>query len=213
MNYDVAINFLKQSDPVLGQLITQIGTCQLADPHQQTDLFAALARAILHQQLSTKAAATIHSRFLQLYPETPFPSAEAVLNTPEEVLRSVGISRPKIRYLQDLANQVLSGLPTLEQLSAMDDEAVISTLTQVKGVGRWTVQMLLIFHLHRLDVLPLDDLGVQAGIRKVYSLNQLPTKQMMTSLGQKWQPYRSVASWYLWQSLSTNQLRINLPPS
>lgn len=201
-SYNAAVNFLKQSDPVLGELITQIGTCQLANTHQQTDLFAALARAILYQQLSTKAAATIHNRFLQLYPD--LPSAAAVLNTPEVVLRSVGVSRPKIRYLKDLANQVLSELPSLEQLSVMDDEAIILTLTQVKGVGRWTVQMLLIFHLHRLDVLPLDDLGVRAGIRKVYGLDQLPSKQLIASLGQNWQPYRSVAAWYLWQSLSTN---------
>ena len=201
MSYYAAINFLKQSDPVLGQLIEQIGACQLDSLQQNGDLFDSLSRAILHQQLSTKAAATIHRRFLQLYPEKPFPEALDILNTPEEVLRSVGISRPKICYLKDLAIKALSELPTLEDLEAMDDEDIIKTLTQVKGIGRWTVQMLLIFRMNRLDVLPTDDLGVRAGIRKVYGFNELPDSKTISSLGQKWKPYCSVASWYLWRSL------------
>ena len=201
MSYYAAINFLKQSDPVLGQLIEQIGPCQLDSLQQNGDLFDSLSRAILHQQLSTKAAATIHRRFLQLYPEKPFPEALDILNTPEEVLRSVGISRPKICYLKDLAIKVLSELPTLEELEAMDDEDIIKTLTQVKGIGRWTVQMLLIFRMNRLDVLPMDDLGVRAGIRKVYGFTELPDSKTISSLGQKWKPYCSVASWYLWRSL------------
>lgn len=201
MSYYAAINFLKQSDHVLGQLIEQIGSCQLDLLQQNGDLFDSLSRAILHQQLSTKAAATIHRRFLQLYPEKPFPEALDILNTPEEVLRSVGISRPKICYLKDLAIKVLSELPTLEELEVMDDEDIIKMLTQVKGIGRWTVQMLLIFRMNRLDVLPTDDLGVRAGIRKVYGLNQLPDSKTILSFGQKWKPYCSVASWYLWRSL------------
>ena len=201
MSYYAATNFLKQSDHVLGQLIEQIGPCQLDLLQQNGDLFSSLSRAILHQQLSTKAAATIHRRFLQLYPEKPFPEALDILNTPEEVLRSVGISRPKICYLKDLAIKVLSELPTLDELEAMDDEDIIKTLTQVKGIGRWTVQMLLIFRMNRPDVLPMDDLGVRAGIRKVYGLNELPDSKTISSLGQKWKPYCSVASWYLWRSL------------
>lgn len=200
MDYKGAVNFLQQSDPILAALIAQVGCCQLDNRQLEGDLFSSLSRSILHQQLSTKVATTIHRRFLLLYPP-PFPTAEDILNTPEEVLRSVGISRPKIRYLKGLATQVLSGLPTIEELDLMDDELIIQTLTQVKGVGRWKVQMLLIFHLHRLDVLPTEDLGIRAGIRKVYGLNELPDKQTIISLGQKWQPYRSVASWYLWQSL------------
>lgn len=163
--------------------------------------FSSLARAILYQQLSTKAAATIHRRFLQLYPEKPFLEALDILNTPEEVLRNVGISRPKISYLKDLANKVLSGLPTLEKLEAMDDESIILTLTQVKGIGRWTVQMLLIFRMNRYDVLPVDDLGVRAGIRKIYALDELPSRQTVERLGQRWKPYCTIASWYLWRSL------------
>lgn len=201
MTYSVAVEFLQQSDSVLAQVITRIGPCQLDKLHQNGDLFASLARAIIHQQLSTKAAAAIHQRFLQLYPDQ-LPLATDIIDTPEVTLRQVGISQPKCRYLKDLAQKVLAGLPTLEELEKMDDESIITTLTQVKGIGRWTVQMLLIFRLQRLDILPVDDLGVRAGIRKVYVLKQLPDKQQILSLGQKWQPYRSVASWYLWQSLT-----------
>lgn len=201
MSYDAAINFLKQSDQVLAQLIEQIGSCQLSSSQQNGDLFSSLSRAILHQQLSTKAAGTIHRRFLQLYPEKPFPTALDILNTPEEMLRNAGISRPKIIYLKDLATKVLSGLPTLEELEGMDDESIILTLMQVKGIGRWTVQMLLIFRMNRFDVLPVDDLGIRAGIRKVYVLDELPSKQTVESLGQRWKPYRTIASWYLWRSL------------
>lgn len=200
MSYQAAINFLQHSDQVLGQLIEQIGPCKLDSSQQNGDLFSSLSRAILSQQLSTKAAAAIHRRFLQLYPE-PFPSALDILNTPEEVLRNVGVSRPKISYLKDLATKVLSGLPTLEELEVMDDESIILTLTQVKGIGRWTVQMLLIFRMNRADVLPVDDLGIRAGIRKAYVLDELPSKQTVERLGQKWKPYRTIASWYLWRSL------------
>lgn len=201
MSYSCAINYLKQSDSILGQLIEQIGPCQLDTSQHNGDLLNTLARAILHQQLSTKAAATIYSRFLQLYADQGLPSALDLLNTPEDVLRSVGISRPKIGYLKDLATKVLEGLPTLEELEAMDDESIIKALIPIKGIGRWTVQMLLIFRMNRLDVLPVDDLGVRAAIRKMYGLDALPTRQMVEHIGQKWKPYCSIASWYLWRSL------------
>lgn len=202
MTYSTAVTFLRQRDPDMARVITQVGPCQLDKLQQEGDLFASLARAIIHQQLSTKAATAIHQRFLNLYPDKPFPLAMDILDTPESMLRHVGISQPKCRYLKDLAQKVLVSLPTLEELEQMDDESIITTLTQVKGIGRWTVQMLLIFRLQRRDVLPVDDLGIRAGIRKVYVLNELPDKQQILSLGQKWQPYRSVASWYLWQSLT-----------
>ena len=200
MDYSVAIATLKQSDPILASLIERIGPCQLYQVQQQGDLFYSLSRAILYQQLSTKAATAIHHRFLQLYPDAT-PSAIYVLNTPDEVLRSVGISRPKILYLKDLAQKILDGLPTLTQLEAMDDEVIIQILTQVKGIGRWTVQMLLIFRLHRWNVLPVDDLGIRAGIRRTYNLLELPDKKTVEKLGQRWQPYCTIASWYLWRSL------------
>ena len=201
MSYDAAINFLKQSDEVLRELIEQIGSCQLDFSQQNGDLFSSLARAIIHQQLSTIAAAAIYQRFLQLYPDRAFPLATDVLDTPDVMLRSVGISYPKIRYLKDLAQKVLEDLPTLEELEKMDDESIIKILTQVKGIGRWTVQMLLIFRMNRYDFLPVDDLGVRAGIKKIYGLDELPSKQTVERLGQKWKPYCTIASWYLWRSL------------
>ena len=200
MVYSDAINFLTQSDLILAQLIKQVGPCQLDQVQESGDLLSSLVRAILHQQLSTKAATTIHRRFLQLYPDT-FPSATDILDTPDVTLRSVGISRPKILYLKDLAQKVLEDLPTLEELEKMDDESIIKTLTQIKGVGRWTVQMLLIFRMNRYDVLPVDDLGVRVGIKKVYGLDELPDRKTIESLAQRWKPYCSIASWYLWRSL------------
>ncbi len=116
-------------------------------------------------------------------------------------MRGVGISRPKVVYLKDLAQKILDGLPTLTELEAMEDEAIIKTLTQVKGIGRWTVQMLLIFRLHRWDVLPVDDLGIRSGIRRVYSLPELPDKKTVQQIGIRWQPYCTIASWYMWRSL------------
>lgn len=201
MNYERAIAHLKQADPTLGKLIDQVGPCRLAPTPQEGDLLFALSRTIIHQQLSIKAAATIHRRFLQLYPDKPAPSAQDILNTPEEVLRGVGVSRPKINYLKDLAQKVSDGLPTLEQLSSRDDESILQVLTQVKGIGRWSVQMLLIFRLHRLNVMPTEDVGVRNAIQKLYVLEQLPDKPALEGLGQKWSPYCSIAAWYLWRSL------------
>ncbi|MEH2202751.1 MAG: DNA-3-methyladenine glycosylase [Nostoc sp.] len=201
MDYSIAITTLKHSDPILARLIEIIGDCKLYQVQQTGDLLFSLSRSILYQQISGKAAGSIHSKFLQLYPHSPFPTALDILNTPDDVLRGAGISRPKVLYLKDLAQKVLDGLPTLDQLQVMEDESIIEVLTPIKGVGRWTVQMLLMFRLHRLDVLPVDDLGIRAGIRRVYSLAELPNKKTVEDLGQMWKPYRSIACWYLWQSL------------
>jgi DNA-3-methyladenine glycosylase II len=204
MKEALAVNHLKKSDRVLGQLIERIGVYQLSKRQLEGDLFFCLSRSILHQQLSTKVAQIIHTRFLQLYCETQRPTAVDVLNTPDEVLRRVGISRPKIAYLKDLARHEIAGLPTLEELQTWEDEAIIETLTRVKGIGRWTVQMLLIFDLKRWDVWPVDDLGVRNALQKLYGFDTLPNRQMTEQIGQKWKPYRSVVAWYLWQSLTLN---------
>jgi DNA-3-methyladenine glycosylase II len=201
MDYSIALSTLKQSDPILARVIEQIGPCKLHQRQQSEDLLFALCESILYQQLSGKAAATIHRRFLQLYPDQPYPSAEAILSTPDELLRGAGVSRSKIIYLKDLAQKVLDGLPTLAELKAMEDEVIIQTLTPVKGIGRWTVQMLLIFHMHRWDVLPVDDLGIRAGIRRVYNLPELPNKKTVETIALPWKPFRTIASWYLWRSL------------
>lgn len=200
---DSAIVTLKQADPILATLIEQVGDCTLNQEQRQGDLLFCLCESILYQQLSGKAAAAIHRRFLALYPQG-LPSAADLLDTPDDDLRSAGISRPKIVYLKDLAQKTLDGLPTIAELETMDDEAIVQTLLHIKGVGRWTVQMLLIFRLQRRDVLPVDDLGIRAGIRRAYGLAELPDKKTVERLGQVWQPYRTIASWYLWRSLDTN---------
>lgn len=190
-----------KSDPILASVIDQVGPCTLDQEQQTGDLLSALCQSILYQQLSGKVAATIHRRFLALYPDKPLPAAQDILSTPDELMQAAGVSRSKRIYLKDLAQKVLDGLPALSELEAMDDETIIQILTQVKGVGRWTAQMVLIFRLHRWDVLPVDDLGIRAGVRQVYCLPELPNKQTLERLGQQWKPYRSIAAWYLWRNL------------
>lgn len=201
LDYKTATDALKQADAVLATVIDQIGDCTLRQEQKTGDVFLSLCESIIYQQISGKAAATIYRRFLELYPERSFPTAEDILNTDDDVLRNAGLSRSKVVYLKDLASKVLEGLPTLDELREMDDETVIQHLTQVKGIGRWTAQMLLIFRLHRWDVLPADDLGVRAAIRRAYRLADLPDKKAVEQMGQKWKPYCTIAIWYLWRSL------------
>jgi DNA-3-methyladenine glycosylase II len=199
MDYSTAIAKLKKADKKLARYIDRIGDCYLVDHQDEGDLLYSLSSAIISQQLSTKAAATIHQRFLQLYPN--LPTATDLLNTSDDALRAVGISRPKISYLKDLATHVDNGLPTIADLQDIDDDTIIQTLTQVKGIGRWTVEMLLIFRLHRWDVLPVDDLGIRNGVQIVHKLPERPDQKTVQAIGQAWKPYRSIASWYLWRCL------------
>jgi DNA-3-methyladenine glycosylase II len=199
MDYSIAIAALKKSDKKLARYIDRIGDCYLIDRQDNGDLLYSLARAIIYQQLSTKAAATIHQRFLNLY--TDLPTATDLLKTTDDDFRSVGISRQKISYLKDLAAHVQNGLPAIADLHDMDDETIIQTLTQVKGIGRWTVEMLLIFRLHRWDILPVDDLGIRTGVQIVHKLAERPDKKTVQAIGQAWMPYRTIASWYLWRCL------------
>ena len=199
MDYTQAIVTLKQADPTLAEMIDRVGDCKLDQDQQTGDLFNCLVRSILHQQLSGKAAAAIHRRFLLLYPELPQP--QDVLNTADDRLREAGISRTKVIYLKDLAQKVEVDLPPLNELTELPDETIIELLTPVKGIGRWTVQMLLIFRLHRWDVLPCDDLGIRTAIQRAYRLADPPTRKQVQQIGEVWQPYRTIASWYLWRSL------------
>ena len=196
--FAIAIAHLQQADAKLADLIDQVGPCTL-EPRTGT-LLDSLTRAIASQQLSTKAAATIHGRFLALYPDAP-PTAAQLLDTDDNTLRSVGLSRPKIRYLKDLAQHIEAGLPELEALAQLSDEEIIKILTQVKGIGQWTVEMLLIFRLQRPNVLPVDDLGIRKGFQRLFDLAALPKKAEMVELAKPWEPYRSIACWYLWRSL------------
>jgi len=201
MDYSAAIASLQLADPILGATIEQVGDCTLHQQQNTGDLLYSLTESIIYQQLSGKAAGTIHRRFLQLYPDMERPTAADILATPDERLRGAGLSRGKTLYIKDLAQNVLDGLPELEELEAQDDATIIKTLTQVEGIGSWTVQMLLMFRMHRLDVLPVDDLGIRSGIRRVYGLSELPDKKTVLKLGEPWTPYRTIASWYLWRSL------------
>jgi 3-methyladenine DNA glycosylase/8-oxoguanine DNA glycosylase len=162
--------------------------------------FQALARAIVFQQLSGKAAGTIFARLNALYP-TDGIAPNAVLATADEELRSVGMSRQKIAYLKDLSAKVLSGALPLDAVESMDDDDLIAHLVQVKGIGRWTAQMFLMFRLGRPDVLPELDLGIQNAIRRVYRMRKRPTPQQVKKIGARWSPHSSVACWYLWRSL------------
>ena len=200
-DYSIALATLKQSDPILREVIDRIGDCRLGESQQTGDLLHSLCESIIYQQLSGKAAAAIHRRFLALYADRSSLTAIDILNTPDERLREAGLSRSKVTYLKDLAQKVLEGLPTLAELEAMEDEAIIQALIPVKGVGRWTAQMLLMFRLHRWDVLPVDDLGIRAGIQRLYGLAELPNKKAVEQIAAPWQPYRTIACWYIWQSL------------
>ena len=196
-----AVPHLKKVDPVLAQVIEKVGVYK-GWPASNGTHFDAVARSIVFQQLSGHAAGTIHGRFQGLYGgRTPRP--EELASTSDEQLRSIGLSRQKSAYLKDLGSRVASGEIPIETLHELTDEEVISALTQVKGIGRWTAQMFLMFRLGRPDVLPDLDLGVQKAIQKAYRLRKLPTPEKVKKIGAKWAPYRTVASWYLWRSLDT----------
>ena len=192
-------------DPVLGAIIKRHGPCGLGDARHRFDHFAMLVRAIVFQQLSTKAASTIHGRLLELMPGGT-PTAETLAAITDDQLRAAGISRQKAGYLRDLAQKVYDGIVPLEEVDAMSDEEVITSLTRIKGIGRWTAEMFLIFRLLRPDVLPVDDLGILNAIRRAYGLRKRPRADRVRKIGEAWRPYRSVASWYLWRSLDNEPL-------
>jgi len=192
---------LAAADPVLASLIARHGRCLLA-PETGRSPYEALATAVMYQQLAGKAAETIHRRFLALFPAYSFPPPEAVLGASDEQLRAAGLSRQKQGYLRDLAAKALDGVVPTESgaLEHLTDDAIVARLTAVRGVGRWTVEMFLIFTLGRLDVLPLDDYGIRAGYARAHGLERLPTAAELRTAGQAWAPWRSVASWYCWRA-------------
>lgn len=194
-----AVRHLKGADPVLAGIIARVGPCRYVTRPAGSQLDA-LVRAIIGQQLSTKAAATIHSRVVALVGvEQPLPEHWLALDDP--AMRAAGLSRQKIAYIRDLARHVQDELLPLAQLHTLPDEEVIRALIDVKGIGVWTAQMFLMFRLHRPDVLPVLDLGIRNAIKRAYGLRKDPTAKRMHALAKPWAPYRSVASWYLWQSL------------
>jgi DNA-3-methyladenine glycosylase II len=204
IDYTKARRLLARRDPVLRGLIRRYGPCGLAAA-QHADPFRALVRAIIGQQLSTKAAATIEARFAALYEGSPTPAGVAA--TPDAPLRGVGLSGQKLGYLRDLAHRVHNGSLPLAVLDGMPDEEVIAALTEVKGIGRWTAEMFLMFRLHRPDVLPVGDLGIVKAVQRAYRLRTMPSPARLQRIGEAWRPYRSVACWYLWASLENAPLK------
>ncbi len=198
LDQKLALSHLSR-DPVLKGLIERFGPL---DYSSEKDHFESLVYSIVEQQLSGKAADTIYARFLSLFSDQKF-TPELILATPQEKLRGIGTSWAKARSLHDLSQKVLDGTLQLNKLQEMTDETVIAHLVQVKGIGRWTAEMRLMFSLQRPDVLPLDDVGIQNAFVLHYGLNRSHKRlgQQMTKIASSWQPYRTLACWYLWKSL------------
>jgi DNA-3-methyladenine glycosylase II len=194
------LTHLSRADAVLGGLIRAVGSCRLetsADGHP----FQILARAIAHQQLNGTAANTILKRLVDSVGAGVFPTPEQVLAARAESLRAAGFSFAKVAALHDLAEKTLAGVvPDAATLRELGDEEIIARLTQVRGIGRWTVEMLLVFQLGRPDVLPVDDFGVRTGFQAAYGLSRLPRPQALAAWGERWKPYRTTAAWYLWRA-------------
>lgn len=209
-DYARARRTLVRRDPVLAALIRRHGPCGLAAA-QRADHFSALVRAIVGQQLSTKAAATIYQRLTALMPEGA-PTVAGFACASDEQLRAVGLSRQKSSYLRDLCDKVSTGVVDLGALDALSDEEIIKALVAVKGIGRWSAEMFLIFRLLRPDVLPVDDLGIVVAVQRAYKLRKRPTADRLRRIGEAWRPYRSVACWYLWRSLDNEPVTTSAAP-
>ena len=194
-----AIAHLRKVDPVMAGVIDAVGPCRLT-PRTEWTHFDALVRSIVYQQLSGKAAATIHGRVLALIGDGS-EAPKKISAATHEAFRAAGLSNAKARYVRNLAEHVLDGSLPVETLHELSDEEIIAALTQVKGIGKWSAQMFLMFRLGRPDVLPELDLGVQKGIQKAYRLRKLPTPAQVLRRGARWAPYRTVASWYMWRVL------------
>lgn len=188
------------ADPRLGPVVRRVGACRLA-PERPSSVFSALLRSIVYQQLHGRAAATIHERVTRLFPAPHDPSETALAGISDDALRAAGLSRAKLAAVRDLAAHVRAGeLPDLAQAATLVDDELVRRLTIVRGIGPWTVQMLMIFHLGRPDVWPTADFGVRSGVQKLWGRRRLPDEHFMQRVGRGWRPWRSVASWYLWRS-------------
>lgn len=201
----VASEHLVKHDAILAAVINKAPLPNIT-PHK--NYYQELVESIVSQQLSVKAAATIFKRFLELFENSRFPSPEEIISIDTETLRGVGLSRQKAGYIKDLANKVIDGTVKFNHLDKLSNEEVISELTQIKGVGVWTVHMFLIFCMGRLDVLPVGDLGILNGIKKLYELPEKPDAITVEKIAHSngWHPYESVACWYVWYSLDNKPM-------
>jgi DNA-3-methyladenine glycosylase II len=197
---DDAMRHLRRADRALGRLMRRSGPCTM-QPKATQSLFHALAESITYQQLSGRAAATIFARVVALFAPKRFPTPADLLAMPDARLRAAGLSGAKTAALKDLAAKTLDGtVPTLARVRRLPDEEIVARLTEVRGIGVWTVEMLLMFRLGRPDVLPVADLGVRKGFMVTYGLGAMPSPADMTALAEAWRPYRSVGSWYMWRA-------------
>ncbi|MCC7374514.1 MAG: DNA-3-methyladenine glycosylase 2 family protein [Verrucomicrobiales bacterium] len=196
-----ALRHLRRADPVLSKVIRRVGDCTLA-PDAKRSPFESLVRAVANQQLNGKAAQTILNRFRDLFPGKRFPSSADIEAITDDQMRACGFSRAKIASIRDIARHTASGLiPTSRQIAKLPDDEIVTRLTEVRGVGRWTVEMLLMFQLGRPDVLPADDFGIRNGFRLAFGLDEMPKPKDVLSHGECWRPYRTTASWYLWRAV------------
>lgn len=196
MSIKQAISHLEK-DPLFSPIIEKVGDYQIKlTPNR----YESLVEAIITQQLAGSAAKSISNRFRSLYPKR-FPKPIDVIKTPIPKLRKTGLSKMKISYIKELSKKIESREIRFASMARLSDEEIISNLTQVKGIGRWTAEMFLIFSLGRLDVLPVGDLGLKKGVQLLYSMNELPSEKKVIQIAERWRPYRTVATWYLWKSL------------
>jgi len=194
-----ALRHLSKSDPVLKRVIRAVGPCLLQP--QARSPFESLVRAVAHQQLHGKAAESILRRFIELFPGRKFPKPAELWAVSDDAIRAAGFSRSKIAAIRDIGEKTLSGVvPGPRAIRNLSDDEIIERLTTVRGVGRWTVEMLLIFQLGRPDVLPADDFGVRNGFRRAYGLPEMPKPKELLQHGDRWRPFRTTASWYLWRA-------------
>jgi DNA-3-methyladenine glycosylase II len=191
---------LSKNDPVMKRLIREHGPCALV-PESRRSPFQSLVQAVAHQQLNGTAANTILTRFKKLFPKRRFPRPEDLANVTDTQIRACGFSFAKIRAIRDIAEKTLSGVvPTSRQIVKLSDDEIITRLTEVRGVGRWTVEMLLIFQLGRENVLPADDFGVRSGFRVAYKKREIPKPKALLAHGKRWHPHATTAAWYLWRA-------------
>jgi DNA-3-methyladenine glycosylase II len=189
---------LARRDPVMKSLIREHGKCDLT-PETRWPPFQSLVMAVAHQQLNGTAANTILDRFKKMFPKRRFPRAEDLVSVTDKQLRACGFSFAKIASIRDIAAKTLTGvIPTSRQIMKLSDDEIVERLMEVRGVGRWTVEMLLIFQLGRSDVLPADDFGVRTGFRHAFKKRKMPTAKALLAFGERWRPHRTTAAWYLW---------------
>ncbi|NIM25940.1 MAG: DNA-3-methyladenine glycosylase 2 family protein [Nitrosopumilaceae archaeon] len=195
MKYENAIKEL-QKDSKLKKIIDDVGPCKI---RVMRNRYEAIIDAIITQQISDAAGKAIGKRFRDIFPKYPLPNE--VLSTDDSTLLSSGISKMKVQYIKNISSAIISNQINLKKISKKEDEAIINDLTQIKGIGRWTAEMFLIFGLGRLDILPLGDLGLRNGIQTLYSFSEKPSDEIIIKIAQKWRPYRTVATWYIWKGV------------